>query len=164
VFILSLLVILFVSFNNVKASSIIEQPEQGVQKLEQIKEKRADIKKHERLNKKLENQVKKKDQQIDRLLVELYENNLIPQEMIENQMNDKLEFIMSQAMQIGEEDMAYWKHIKKANRQIEAKKYDLGIKNLDYALGNLEKRHEMLINFLKDLDDFHVFLNSLQHK
>ena len=162
-FIVSLLIMLFMSFDVAQAKSYVQQAD-NTTKLELIKEKRQIVKKHQKANEKLKKQVGRKSKQIDKALIELSESSVVPQKIIEEQLNAKLEGIMSQLMQIGDVESASWKHLNMANKQIEMKKYDAGIKNLDKTITSLETQHELLISFSTSMDELLAFVNSLKNK
>ena len=133
-------------------------------KLVEIKEIRQSIRHHLKNNKKLEGKIEKKSKQIEKVLVKLPENSLVSQQVVDEELSPKLEGIMTQLMQIGEYETASWKHLNRGNKQLQNKKYDAGIKSLKQADIALKEKNEVMIRFKEDLDEFLVFINSLQHK
>lgn len=133
-------------------------------KLTQIKEIRQSIKQHLKANRKLEKQIERKSKQIEKVLVELPKDSLVPQRVIDEELSPKLEGIMTQLMQIGEYETASWEHLNRGNKQIKNKKYNEGIKNLKQADTALKNKYELMIGFMEDLDEFLVFIDSLQRK
>jgi len=98
------------------------------------------------------------------MLVEFSKSSIVPKETVEAQLSGRLEMIMTQLMQIGEVESDSWKNLKTANNHIEAKEYDIGIGYLDNAIKNLEEKSGMMMVFSNNLDEFIVFLNSMQYK
>jgi hypothetical protein len=133
-------------------------------KLIEIKEIRQSIRHHLRSNKKIEGEIEKKSKQIEKVLVRLPENSLVSQQVVDQELNPKLESIMTQLMQIGEYETISWKYLNTGNKQLKNKKYDAGIKSLKQADIALKEKNEAMIRFKEDLDEFLVFINSLQHK
>jgi hypothetical protein len=133
-------------------------------KLVEIKEIRQSIRHHLKNNKKLEGEIEKKSKQIEKVLVRLPENSLVSQQVVDQELNPKLEGIMTQLMQISEYETASWKYLNRGNKQLQNKKYDAGIKSLKQADIALKDKNEVMIRFKEDLDEFLVFVNSLQHK
>ncbi|MBL4937288.1 hypothetical protein JK636_16285 [Clostridium sp. YIM B02515] len=163
-FILSFLVLIFISCNIESTNAFAKEIDPVAQKLELIKEKRAHIKELLKENEKLEKQIDKKSRQVDKILVEFSKSSIVPKETVEAQLSGRLEMIMTQLMQIGEVESDSWKNLKTANNHIEAKEYDIGIGYLDNAIENLEEKSGMMMVFSDNLDEFIVFLNSMQYK
>jgi hypothetical protein len=160
----SIFMILVFSFSAINAKVMAQVQNDNSKKLSEIKEIRHSIKLHQKTNEKIEKQIERKSKQVEKILVSLGKSSLVSQQVIEEQLNQKLEVIMTELMQIGEYETASWKHLNAANRQIKAKKYNAGIKNLNLADKNLENKHEALIIFNNELDAFLTFLKSLQYK
>ncbi|MCM8711621.1 hypothetical protein M2651_11405 [Clostridium sp. SYSU_GA19001] len=163
IFSLSLFIILFCSFSLVKAQPSAPS-EDETSKLSIIEEKRALIKELQKKNKELEKIVEKKSSQVGDLLVKIPKITVIPQDVLENQVNGHMEIIMSHLMQISEQQKIMWKSLKSANRQIQAKKYTSGINQLNKAIKALENRYATLNELSSDLDNFLAFLNSVLQK
>ncbi len=163
-FILSFLVLIFISCNIESVNAFAREADSTSQKLELIKEKRTRIKELLKENEKLERQIDKKSRQLDKMFVEFFKSSIVPKETVEAQLSGRLEMIMTQLMQIGEAESDSWKNLKTANKHIEAKEYDIGIGYLDSAIENLEEKSGMMMVFGDNLDEFIVFLNSLQYK
>jgi hypothetical protein len=159
-FILLLFMSLIFSFDTIHA----QVPTDDVNKLVQVKGIRQSIRQHLKANHKLENEIEKKSKQIEKVLVKLPENSLVSQQVIDEEISPKLEGIMTHLMRVGEYETASWEHLNRGNKQIENKKYNAGIKNLEQADTALKNKHEVMIIFKKDLDEFLVFIESLQHK
>jgi hypothetical protein len=159
-FVLMLFMSLIFSFDIVHA----QVPTDDVNKLVQVKGIRQSIRQHLKANQKIEGQIEKKSKQIEKVLVKLPENSVVSQQVIDEQLNPKLEGIMTHLMQIGEYETASWEHLNKGNKQIKNKKYTEGIKNLKQADTALKNKHEVMVRFMEELDDFLVFIDSLQHK
>jgi peptidoglycan hydrolase CwlO-like protein len=98
--------LLFVSF--VFSFDIIHAQVQtdSADKLVEIKEIRQSIKHHLKNIKKLEGEIEKKSEQIEKVLVKLPENSLVSQQVVDQELNPKLEGIMTHLMQIGEYETA----------------------------------------------------------
>jgi tetratricopeptide (TPR) repeat protein len=164
IFNLSLFVAIIFFFNIIEVQAISQIPADNSKELSQIKEIRQSIKHYQKANEKLENKIEIKSKQIEKVLIKLPENSVLSQENVEEQLSLRLEGIMTQLMQIGEYETASWEYLKAGNKQINAKKYNNGIKNLKQAENALKNKNEMLSIFKEDLDAFLVFLNSLQYK
>jgi hypothetical protein len=157
---LAILTLIIFSFNAIDVKAVGESSE----KLAKVKEIRQSIKHHQKTNKKIESDIERKSMQVEKILNSITENSLVSQQFVEEQLNQKLEGIMTDLMKIGEYETAAWKHLKIANKQIKAKKYDTGIKHLSWANENLQNKHEALIVFDNELDILLTFLKSLQYK
>lgn len=160
VLMMSLIMFFTFSFDIIHAQELSGEAE----KLSQIKELRESIKQHLKDNKKIEIQIEKSSKKVEKVLVKLPQNSLVSQEIIDEQISPKLEMIMSQLMQVGEYETSSWKHLNTANRLIKNKKYDAGVKHLGKANADLQEKHELMIVFEQDLEEFLIFINSLQHK
>jgi RNAse (barnase) inhibitor barstar len=156
--------LIFVSSNITYATSVFEVKAEKVQLMEQIKEKRQIIKQHKKVNAKLEKQVEKKSKDIEVMLVTVGKSNLVLEQQFESKFGERLDVIMDELMGIGNLERAMWKHLKMANRQIKSEKYEAGLKNLDRAINELEKKYKILIELDKSLDELSVFLKSVQYK
>ncbi|ERI95080.1 hypothetical protein HMPREF1982_00478 [Clostridiales bacterium oral taxon 876 str. F0540] len=163
-FILFFLVLIFISFNIEGINVSAKEADSAAQKFEIIKEKRARVKELLKENEKLEKQIDKKSRQVDKLFVEFSKSGIVPKETVEVQLSGRLEMIMTQLMQIGEVESDSWKNLKSANKNIEAKEYDIGIGYLDNAIESLEEKSGMMLLFSENLDEFIVFLNLMQYK
>lgn len=160
IFFLSILMILVFTFDTIYAKALIDEAD----KLSQIKEIRQSIKNNLRANEKIENQIDRKSRQIEKVLVKLSKSNMVSQKVIDEQVNPKLEGIMTQLMQIGEYESSSWENLKKGNNQIRSKKYSIGIKYLKQADADLKNKYNKMVDFKSDLDSFFIFINSLQYK
>lgn len=159
-----LVLIIFFSFDTVKAHALLSPLGENPQKITLAKEKRAVIKEHQTANKKLEKQIELKSKKLENILVKLPEDNLIPEEVLQNQLGGKMELIMDHLMQIGELELSAWDKLKTGNNLINNQKYDSGLNKLDEAIIDLEQKHEMLVNFIADLDELLTFFSSTQQK
>lgn len=160
----SIFMMLIFSFSAIDARAMAQVESDNSKKLAEIKEIRHSIKLHQKSNEKIEKQIERKSKDVEKVLVSLGQSSLVSQHVIEEQLNQKLEVIMTELMQIGEYETASWKYLNAANRQIKAKKYNAGIKNLNLADKSLVNKHEALIVFNNELDGFLTFLKSLQYK
>jgi peptidoglycan hydrolase CwlO-like protein len=160
IFVLSLLMILIFSFDVIHGQTLANDAD----KLVQVKEIRQSIKHHLKANEDIENKIERKSRQIDKMLVKLSEDNLIPQKVIDEQLNPRLEEIMTELMQVGKYERAAWRHMKRGNNLVKNKKYNEGIKHLREADTALKNKHEAMMKFAEELDAFLTFLNSLQNK
>jgi hypothetical protein len=155
---------MFLAIDTIHAESAIKPATEATEQQELAKAKRGLIKSHQKSNKKLEKKIEIKSKKIEKILVTLPEDSLIPDSVIESQLGGKMEIMMDHLMQIGEVELSAWDNLKSGNKLIEAKKYSAGLKKLDIAIKNLETKHEMLIVLNQDFDDFIAFLNSIQAK
>lgn len=163
-FIAALVLILFVSSNFAYASSIFETKSDNKQMMDEIKEKRDIVKQHRKTNAKLEKQVEKKSKEVEKMLVSIGKSNLAGQQEFETKFHKRLDVIANELIEIGSFETSMWSDLKTANRLIKAKKYEAGLKSLDKAINDLEKKHKMLVEFDKSLDELIIFLKSVQHK
>ncbi len=161
---LSMLMIIFFSSNIVYAKSIFETTMENPHHEEHVKEKRDMIKHHKKMNKKLEKQIDKKLKEVEKIFIELSNNNIVAQEEFEKNLDKKMNVIMNELMEISEVEMSMWNTLKTANRQLKAGNHESGMKNLNKTIEQLEKKHEMLVKFSQTLDEFIIFLKSVQHK
>jgi hypothetical protein len=159
-----LVLILFFSIDTVKAQTSLAPHGENPEKIALAKEKRSVIKELQKTNKKLEKQVEIKSKKLENILVKLPEESLIPEEILQNQLGGKMELIMDHLMQIGEVELSAWDNLKAGNNLINNHKYDVGLKKLNRAISDLEQKHEMLVNFIADLDELITFLSSTQEK
>ncbi|WP_127837137.1 hypothetical protein [Clostridium prolinivorans] len=157
------LVILFFSFDIVSAKSLISNEDNNPLILE-IEEKRKLIKKQFEINKNLETKVEKKSKQAEDLLVKVPENAVIPQDILNQQIDERMDVIMNHLYKIGEQERLVWENINAANDNINAKNYSEGIKGLDKTLTALEKKYKYLVEFDADLDDLLSFLSTIDEK
>jgi hypothetical protein len=159
-----LALLLFFSFDVVKAQNSLNPSNEDSEKITLAAEKRKIIREHQKANEKLETLIEKKSKKIEKILIELPNNTLIPDEVLQNQLDGKMDFIMNHLMQIGDVELSAWDNLNSGNRLINNKKYDAGLKKLDKSISNLERKHELLNHFITELDELLAFLNSIQNK
>jgi translation initiation factor 2B subunit (eIF-2B alpha/beta/delta family) len=123
-----------------QARTLSVPPAKEQQLKEQVKEKTTLLKHHLKANLKLENGIKRREREIERLLTELYDNNTITQRHIENNINPSMSNIDNQVDKIKEIQKPIWDYINLANDNLDAKNYLGYLENIDSALEALEER------------------------
>lgn len=155
-----MLITMIFSFNTVNAKETDDKSTYA----KEIEDIRQLIKDEQSANETLENKVVKKSKQVEDLLVKVPSITLVPQDVIEQQINSRMKVILNHLTKISDEEEIMWKLLKRANKQIKAENYAVGIKNLNKALNSFNRRRDVLVEFDEDLDDFLAFLSSLQYK
>jgi hypothetical protein len=130
----------------------------------QIKEKRNLINQTQKSNELLEKRIHDTSIEIDKLLTHLPDYTNVSNEVIQKQLVPKFESIMDQLMLISKVERSKLMHMKAANRQIAAKRYNNGIKRLNKAAALIEKKHNMLVKLDSSLESFMEFLKKLELK
>lgn len=155
-----MLITMIFSFNTVNAKETDDKSTYA----KEIEDIRQLIEDEQSANETLENKVVKKSKQVEDLLVKVPSITLVPQDVIEQQINSRMKVILNHLTKISDEEEIMWKILKRANKQIKAENYAVGIKNLNKALNSFNRRRDVLVEFDEDLDDFLAFLSSLQYK
>lgn len=147
-----------------QAKAVDKPPAEELQLKEQVKEKTKLLKHHLKRNLKLENGIKKREQEIESLLTELYATNVITQQQIENKITPSMRSIDDQIDKIKEMQKPIWDYINIANDNLDVKNYQGYIENIDSAIEALEERERLIAAVIKIMDEFLEFLKSLQYK
>lgn len=155
--------LIFFSFDTAKAQTA-NPPEENSAQLLEIEEKRNIIKEHLQKNKELEDIVEKKSKKVEDLLVKVPEITIVPQELLQSQIEERMDTIFAHLTEISEQEGIMWRSINSGNRDIEAKRYSAGIKKLNKTINALEAKYTHLTEFNSDLDDILAFLSSIQQK
>lgn len=157
-------IFIMIAFYTVSAETVIKASTSQEQILIKIKEKRNSINQIQKTNEILEKRIHDTSTEIDKLLTHLPSYTNVSSEVIQKQLVPKFESIMDQLVLISKVERSKLMHLKAANRQIAAKRYNNGIKHLDKAAALIEKKHNMLVKLDSSLESFMEFLKKLELK
>lgn len=161
---LTILLLTVLSFCPVCAKGAVKYLTPDSITMEQIKAKKLIAREHMKSNLKLEKQVRKKQQQIKKLLTALYEDETITQTQIEQKIKPKIASINNKFNEASKIQTVIWKQLNMFRDNMEAKNLSAAIKNIDNAANLMEKKHNILIDLDSDLDKFLDFLKSFEYK